>query len=95
MDDEEDLADALAYIARLVKGDPFSTGPAPARFNELCASSPDFAAKVKSHAESQQRSSAAMDPLGLPDDGRAYGSPARDAAAGTGGPDSEETEWEL
>ena len=63
--DDADLEAAFAYVDLLIRGDPFSTGPAPPRFNELCASSSEFAARVKAHADdSRRRASDDEDPLG-------------------------------
>ena len=63
--DDADLEAAFAYLDLLIHGDPFSTGPAPPRFNELCASSSEFAARVKAHADdSRRRASDDEDPLG-------------------------------
>ena len=63
---DDDLASAFAYLDLLIHGDPFSTGPAPSRFNELCATSPEFAERVKAHAdESRRRSADVDDPLAL------------------------------
>ncbi|KAH8095192.1 hypothetical protein JL720_2471 [Aureococcus anophagefferens] len=63
--DDADLEAAFAYLDLLIHGDPFSTGPAPPRFNELCASSSEFAARVKAHADdSRRRASDDENPLG-------------------------------
>ena len=63
--DDADLEAAFAYLDLLIHGDPFSTGPAPPRFNELCASSSEFAARVKAHADdSRRRASDDEDPVG-------------------------------
>ena len=42
---------AYAYLDGMA-ADPRSAGPAPPRFNALCASSPEFAARIKAHARS-------------------------------------------
>ena len=49
--DASDLAAAYAYLDGMA-ADPRSAGPAPPRFNALCASSPEFAARIKAHARS-------------------------------------------